>query len=118
MLLSDAAYARVRASILGGSIEPGSIIRESTLTGELQMSRTPIREALRRLQAEGMLEPVSQGGYVLVEFEPKALADVYAVQANLEGMAARLAAAQRNRSELGSMADALEAMQSAIRRGD
>ena len=118
MLLSDAAYTRVRDSILGGGIAPGSVIRETTLTGELKMSRTPIREALRRLQAEGLIVPVSQGGYVLVEFDARALIDVYTVQSALEALAAKLAAANRKRGDVGTIADILDAMEAPVRRGD
>src|SRR5262249_17423738 len=88
--LTDVAYERLRKLIQQGEFLPGSLIRETELTSRFEMSRTPIREALQRLQAEGLLVP-GQRGYIVVDLSREDVRDVYQVRAMLEGTAARWA---------------------------
>ncbi len=116
--LGETAYAAVRRWIADGAIAPGSSLREVELAEKLRISRTPVREALRRLQAEGLVQRDPRGGYTLFEFSADDLARVYEVREALEALAARLAARHRTRAQLGELADALEAMDGAVARGD
>lgn len=93
------------------------MIREIDLVREYEMSRTPVREALHRLEAEGLIRPVAPGGYVAVELGPKELADIYEVREVLVGLAARLAATHRSRVDLAHMEDALEGIDRACAAG-
>lgn len=115
--LSRQAYERIRATIAEGQLPPTIVIREIDLVREYEMSRTPIREALHRLEAEGLLRPVAPGGYVAVELGPKELADIYQVREVLIGLAARLAATNRSRVDLAHMEDALEGIDRACAAG-
>ena len=116
--LGETAYATVRRWIADGAIVPGSSLREVELAEKLRISRTPVREALRRLQAEGLVQRDPRGGYTLFEFSPDDLAQVYEVREALEALAARLAAKKRSRAQLGQLGDALDAMDAAVTRGD
>src|SRR5579862_5067774 len=89
---ADVAASHLRDRIVKGEIKPGFHLQEVPLAEELGMSRTPIRAALGLLASEGLLDYVPKKGYVVRRLELASVMQVYAVRANLEGMAARLAA--------------------------
>lgn len=95
---TEIAYRRIRSALAEGRYRPNERVTESAIAEELGMSRTPVREALRRLQADGLL--LSSGrGVVVPALEPHQASDLYAVRAALESLAAELAAT-RQRSGL------------------
>jgi len=83
---------RLREMIVGGDITPGQRIAELTLVERLGASRTPIRMALVRLQEEGLLDALPNGGFVVKDFSEADIHDAIEVRGTLEGLAARLAA--------------------------
>lgn len=90
--LYDTVYDSLRERLMDGRFRAGEILSEVQLSEMLSVSRTPVRDAVRRLVAEKLLE-VSANGAVRVYFPTAVdLADVYCTRATLEGMAARLAA--------------------------
>jgi DNA-binding GntR family transcriptional regulator len=116
--LGDQAYTRVREALMRGTLPPGTLVREADLARQFGVSRTPIREALQRLQAEGLVTAAAQRGYVVADLSPEELADVYQVRAVLEALAARLAAQRATRSDIGRLEDIFEALDEAVVRGD
>jgi DNA-binding GntR family transcriptional regulator len=97
--LTDYVYEKIHAAIQDGTFEPGHRIREIELGDWLQVSRTPVREALRRLQSEGVLESKA-GGLAVTSFDLRAVAELYEVRQTLEGSAAALAARNADPTEL------------------
>jgi len=89
--LSELAYARIKKMIAEYRFLPGSRINVEELTRKLGASRTPIWEAIRRLEQEGLVRNVPNRGVFLVELTREDAAELYAVREVLEGMAARLA---------------------------
>jgi GntR family transcriptional regulator of vanillate catabolism len=83
---------RLRELIVGGELKPGTRIAELALVERLGASRTPIRMALVRLQEEGLLEALPNGGFVVKDFSESDIHDAIEVRGTLEGLAARLAA--------------------------
>jgi len=83
---------RVRADILEGRIKPGEWLRQERLAQDHGVSQMPVREALKLLAAEGLVEHVPYRGARVVEFTPEDVEDLYACRAFIEGMAARFAA--------------------------
>ena len=83
---------RLRERIVGGELKPGSRIAELALVELLGASRTPIRMALVRLQEEGLLEALPNGGFAVKDFSEADIHDAIEVRGTLEGLAARLAA--------------------------
>jgi DNA-binding GntR family transcriptional regulator len=96
---AEQAYRRLRASILAGEFERGERVSELTASARLGMSRTPIREALRRLQSDGLVMP-SGRGVVIASLLPSQMLDTYRVRAVLEGLTAELAAARQTKGEI------------------
>lgn len=90
--LTVKAQLRLRELILAGELKPGQRIAELTLVERIGVSRTPIRMALARLQEEGLLEALPNGGYVVKDFSEDDVHDAIELRGTLEGLAARLAA--------------------------
>ena len=86
------AQLRLREMILAGELPGGSRIAELPIVERLGVSRTPIRAALMRLEQEGLLEALPNGGYAVRTFSERDVADAIELRGTLEGLAARLAA--------------------------
>jgi GntR family transcriptional regulator of vanillate catabolism len=83
---------RLREMILAGELAPGARIAELTIVEKLGVSRTPIRAALMRLEQEGLLEALPNGGYGVRTFSERDVSDAIELRGTIEGLAARLAA--------------------------
>ena len=103
----DRVYESVRSRILDGSLERGARLRQEALAAELGVSRTPLREALRRLASEGLVELEPNRGARIPDLSRADMLSAYEARLAIEPGAARLAAASRDR-------DALERMRAAI----
>jgi DNA-binding GntR family transcriptional regulator len=114
---ADAAYSALRQSILQGDLAPGERLRSDALANDLKVSRTPVREALRRLEAEGLIER-SGSGLIVREFSEQDLTELFYVREALEGMAARLAAENATPSEIGEIRELLDDMETLGQRGE
>lgn len=88
-------YERLLQEVLRGEILPGEALTEMALAERLQVSRTPVREALTRLEQDGLVQRTSRG-MVVRERSPEEILDIYEVRILLETDAARLAAERRS----------------------
>ena len=89
---TDRAVLGIRDLILRGEFAVGERLTESELADRLEVSRTPIRAAMQKLEEEGLLESVQPTGYVVRSFSETDLDDAIEVRGTIEGLAARLAA--------------------------
>lgn len=96
MRASDRAYATLHSDIINWRLKPGSVLGEVELSERLGVSRTPIREALARLGAEGLAEPQSGRGMVVSEISLDHLDELFELRSALECRAAELAAQRRD----------------------
>jgi DNA-binding GntR family transcriptional regulator len=110
--LAERAYRRLRDAIVAGQLPAGTRLSERSLAAGLGVSAQPVREALRRLQAEGMVATAPRRGTVVAEFTAERLTDMSRIRVALEGVAAALAAQHATEADL----DALEALLAGIRR--
>src|SRR5262249_59008431 len=90
--LSESAYLSLRQAIHSGRFRPGDRIREAEIALWLGISRTPVRDALQRLEGDGLVTAAPRRGLVVTQIEPGQVAELYAVREVLEGLAGRLAA--------------------------
>ena len=88
------AYAALRERIASGGLGPGTWLREHTVATSLGLSRTPVREALRLLAAEGVVELVHNRGARVVSWSAEDIDEAYRLRALIEGYGAGLAAAR------------------------
>jgi DNA-binding GntR family transcriptional regulator len=89
---SERVYSAITKLIRNDHFVAGQPLRESAIAAELNVSRTPVREALRRLATEGAVEITPNRGATLAEFTDDDIADIWSLRALLEPYAARLAA--------------------------
>src|SRR3954452_3369655 len=89
---SDHAYTLIRAQILSGDRQGGDWLREGDLAESLGVSRTPVREALRRLTAEGLVRHERNRGVQVQAWTPQDLDEIFSLRSVLEPWACRLAA--------------------------
>jgi DNA-binding GntR family transcriptional regulator len=90
----DRAHAALRERILSGELGPGERLHQEALSAELGVSRTPVREALGRLAADGLVELLPQRGARVADLRPEDMAAAYEARLAIEPVAARLAAAR------------------------
>lgn len=110
--LAEKAYVAIRRLIVALELGPGSVINERELVEQLGIGRTPVREALRRLAHEGLVEVYPRRGMFVTDVDVRKLAFVSEVRVALEPEAARLAAERATdpeRAELQELLDELDA---------
>lgn len=98
--LGDQAYNALREAIQEGRITPGQRILEVEICAWLKISRTPVREALRRLCNQGLLESAPGGGLAVVTYDLRAISELYDIREPFEGTAAALAAQNADETEI------------------
>ena len=94
------AYTSLLGALNQGKFQPGQRLLEAEICNWLGISRTPVREALRRLQAQGLLDHLPGGGVTVSIHDFRAVSELYAFREILEGSAARLAAKHAHESEV------------------
>ncbi|BDE05692.1 GntR family transcriptional regulator [Vulcanimicrobium alpinum] len=112
--LRERIHDRLRQAILSGDLAPGTPVIEAELAARLGASRTPIREALRRLEAEGLLEPRGLRGTVVRELREDDVSCVFEIREALESLAARRAARVMRPAQLEKLEEHVAAMGEAV----
>src|SRR5215467_1340620 len=95
--LVDIAYEALREAITSGALLPATRLREAALARHFGISTTPVREALRRLDREGLVRLSPNRGAIVAEFDLRQILDLFEIREVLECRAVRRAAAQRSR---------------------
>jgi DNA-binding GntR family transcriptional regulator len=91
--LTEQVFETLQESILNGELKPGDPLPEIRLSEELGVSRTPVREALRKLELEGLVKTIPNRGTFVVGISEKDIEDIYTIRMYIEGLAAKWAAA-------------------------
>jgi DNA-binding GntR family transcriptional regulator len=110
---AERAYVQLREQIIRVELPPGTLLREDELTQRLGAGRTPVREALQRLQRDGFVTVLPRRGTLVSEINITDLAAIYEVRMRLESWASRLAAervTEEDRAEARSLSDELAAV--------
>src|SRR5512147_688144 len=105
---SEHVYRRLRDAIQQGEFRSGRRVMEIEVAAWLKVSRTPVRDAIRRLEAEGMLEYEPRNGLVVARLDRQAVMELYVMREVLEGTAARLCARHASDMELQELSDLIE----------
>ena len=105
--LAEQVFDRLETDILSGKYQPGEILTELKLVGDLGVSRTPIREALRRLEQEHIIE-MTQKGILVLGVSQKDLEDILEIRTRIEGLAAYMAALNITDEQLEELREAVE----------
>lgn len=115
---SEEAHAILREAISSGRMSPGQIHSVQALAEQLGVSRTPVREALLQLARQGLVEPVRNRGFLVVERSLQDVRDIFEIRLLLEPAAARAAARRANAEDVDRMQAHYHEMTAAARAGD
>jgi GntR family transcriptional regulator, rspAB operon transcriptional repressor len=111
---SDRAYALLHEDILGWKLAPGTVLGEADVSQQFGLSRTPIREALRRLEREKLVQIRPGRGAVVTEISLDSIAQLFQMREAIETYAARLAARKGDSAVFGPLLEQLEALSSGL----
>lgn len=114
---SELVYRRLREDIIAGRLAPGTRLVELNIAADFGVSRTPVREALKRLTAEKLVLSDPSRGVIVHAPDASEIEDVFVVREALDALAARLAAHRITPSELARLRVIVDAMRRAIRAG-
>lgn len=115
---ADIAYWTIRDAIRSGVILPGDRLIELDLAAALEMSRTPVRDALRQLDAERLVEKAPSRGFVVPTMTTDDIVEIYEIREVLEGLAARRAAMRMGDAEIAALGETVERAERACNAGD
>ena len=101
--LTFRVYERLRRDILEGRLRPGARIKQEDLTKRLGVSRTPVREAMQRLETEGLIHVVRRSSAIVSEIPRREIEEIFELRALLEGYAAAKAAESMDEKALGKL---------------
>ena len=116
--LRDVVFNTLRHAILRGELKPGERLMEIQLANKLGVSRTPIREAIRKLELEGLVLMIPRKGAEVAEITEKSLRDVLEVRGCLEELAVDLACDRITEFQLEELKEAAVAFEEALRTGE
>jgi DNA-binding GntR family transcriptional regulator len=116
--LADEALMKLQDAIISGDLRPNQRLIELQLSQKLGMSRTPIREAIRRLQQTGYVTILSNGGAIVTEFSPKHIKDQFEIRETLETLVVRLACDRATREQISLARKYLDTAAEAASRHD
>ena len=115
--LADRVYRQVLDAVVGGFLPPGGRIVQERLAAEINVSRTPVREALLQLEREGILARSGSGGFAVRSITEREVREVYETREAIEGHAARLVAEHQDPEALDRIAAVIEKEES-LTNGD
>lgn len=116
--LSEKVYETIREAIVSRRLPPGERVTEASLASQLSVSKTPVREALLRLEQVGLVQTDGSRGASVVQASPAVIRDAFEYRLALEVEAARLAAARADESAVAAIAHLADASLVAARRQD
>lgn len=116
--LRGRVFNSIRENILLGVYKQNDELRESTIGAELGVSRTPVREALRQLELEGLVTIVPNKGAYVTGISAKDIQDIYAIRSMLEGLCARWAAANASKEQIDELEEILCLSEFNIKKGN
>ncbi|GFO86346.1 MULTISPECIES: GntR family transcriptional regulator [Anaerostipes] len=116
--LRDVVFNTLRQAIITGEFAPGERLMEIALANRLGVSRTPVREAIRKLELEGLVVMIPRKGAEVAKITEKDLRDVLEVRSSLEELAAELAAERMNDEVKEKLEKALKEFEEAIESDD
>lgn len=116
--LRDVVFKTLRQGILTGELKPGERLMEIHLANRLGVSRTPIREAIRKLELEGLVIMIPRRGAEVAQITEKNLQDVLEVRRELDAFAAKLACQRMNEEQRAELKEAEEAFETAVETKD
>jgi DNA-binding GntR family transcriptional regulator len=115
--LGQHVFEHLKEAIVRGEMAPGDRLVESRLASALDISRTPVREAMHKLEREGLLRKLPKGGFAVVNLTREEIEESFGIRCVLESYAARLAAANYREEELLPLEEKIQEFQQCLDKG-
>lgn len=109
-LLPSMIYRQLHADIVSGQLPSGRVLRQEELARRFNVSRVPLREALTRLEAEGLIQQRPRRGYAVAELDASAIVEVFELRMVIEQHAGAVAARARSQADIAAVGELLERM--------
>lgn len=116
--LRDVVFNTLRQAILTGELKPGERLMEIHLANKLGVSRTPIREAIRKLELEGLVTMIPRRGAEVAQITEKSMNDVLEVRRAMDALCAELACERISEEQISALQQAREKFEEAVKTGD
>ncbi|MBQ7919592.1 MAG: GntR family transcriptional regulator [Lachnospiraceae bacterium] len=116
--LRDVVFNTLRQAILTGELKPGERLMEIHLANKLGVSRTPIREAIRKLELEGLVTMIPRRGAEVAQITEKSMSDVLEVRRAVDALCVELACERISEEELEALKTACDNFEDAVNSGD
>jgi DNA-binding GntR family transcriptional regulator len=115
--LGQHVFENLKQAIIRGEMAPGDRLVESRLADALDISRTPVREAIHKLEREGLVRKLPKGGFTVVNLTREEVEETFGIRCVLESYAARLAAANYREEELLPLEEKIQEFQQCLDKG-
>jgi len=112
----EKTYEYLKSNILSGHFVPGERLAEEHLATELGVSRTPVREALHKLEQEGLIEPLESRGFRVPQDSPEEIEDLFDIRTVLEGYALKIICERITDEQMAMLEEIIEKADDALRR--
>ena len=106
--LRGKVFVRLENDIINGKYKQGESLNESRVANELKVSRTPVREAIRQLELEGLVAYIPNKGAIVKGLSPEDIRDIFEIRMKIEGLAAKRAAANITPGQLKELREVLD----------
>ena len=117
-LVGERAYASLKEAIVAGDLHPGLRLVESRLSAQMEISRIPVREAIRKLEQDGLVERLERGGFIVKNPSREEIEETFGIRAVLESYAAALATERMDRTTVKRLEETLKAYRAALKQAD
>jgi DNA-binding GntR family transcriptional regulator len=111
-------FENLKKAIVRGDFSPGHRLVESRIAEAMGISRTPVREAIHKLEREGLIKKLPQGGFYVLNLTREEIEETFGIRSVLESYAAHLAALKHHKHELVPLEEKIEEFQYSLNRGE
>jgi DNA-binding GntR family transcriptional regulator len=115
--LGQHVFENLKQAIIKGQVAPGDRLVESRIAEAMDISRTPVREAIHKLEREGLLKRLPRGGFTVVSLTREDIEETFGIRCVLESYAARLAAINHREEELKPLEEKIREFQKCLDKG-
>ena len=116
--VGESAYASLKGAIVKGDLHPGQRLVESRLSAQMGISRIPVREAIKKLEQDGLVERLERGGFIVKDPSRAEIEETFGIRAVLESYAAALATERMDGATVKRLEETLKGYRGALKRAD
>jgi DNA-binding GntR family transcriptional regulator len=114
--IRERVFEYLKAGVLSGHLNPGERLTEEHLAKEMGVSRTPVREALHKLESEGLIKPLETRGFIVSHDSKDEIEELFEIRSLLEGHALKIISKKISEQDLGQLNNFIEKAEEALRR--